>query len=418
MITRFPADLARSYLEALCAVKPNRRTGSPGNKSATDFVASLFKQWGYEIDTTPFDCLDYESGAATLTNATSFFPVTISPFSPGINVIAPLAVVSTVKELAACDCTGRLVLLKGEIAAEPLMPKNFAFYNPEQHQQIYALLEAKQPAAIITTTTGSLSTAGAVYPFPMIEDGDFDIPSVYCTEPIGNAIAASGSPLRLVVEARRIPAQAANVVARKNSRAAGKITVCAHLDAKEGTPGALDNASGIAVILLLGEMLADYEGGFGIEFVAVNGEDYYSAGGEMDYLRRYGDSIQEVALAVNIDGAGYRQGKTAFSAYGLPPDLETEVRLIFKRFDGLIEGPPWYQGDHMIFVQAGRPALAFTSEKATDLLSTVTHSAADTPDEVDCCKLVEIAQSLGSLIRHLSTRPETINCIEISEVQE
>jgi aminopeptidase YwaD len=72
----------------------------------------------------------------------------------------------------------------------------------------------------------------------------------------------------------------------------------------------------------------------------------------------------------------------------------------------------------MIFVQAGRPALAFTSEKASGLLSTVTHSAADTPDKVDCCKLVEIAQSLGSLIRHLSTRLDTINCIEISEVQE
>ena len=30
---------ARSYLETLCSVKPNRRTGSPGNREATAFVA-------------------------------------------------------------------------------------------------------------------------------------------------------------------------------------------------------------------------------------------------------------------------------------------------------------------------------------------------------------------------------------------
>lgn len=401
MITRSTAALARSYLETLCAVKPNRRTGSPGNKTATGYVATLFKQWGYEVDTSPFDCLDYTSGTVTLTKATFSYPVKNSPFSPGINVIAPVTVASSLEELAACDCTGKLLLLHGKIAAEPLMPKNFTFYNPEQHQRIYALLEAQKPAAIITATTGYPSTAGAVYPFPMIEDGDFNIPSIYCSDAVGYAIAASESPLHLVIEARRIPAQAANVIARKNIGASSKITVCAHLDAKEGTPGALDNASGITVLLLLAEMLTNYGGELGVEIVAINGEDYYNAGGEMDYLRRYGNSIGQVILSVNIDAAGYCEGSSVFSTYGIPHELETKARQVMGRFEGIIEGDPWYQGDHMLFVQAGRPAMAFMSEKGMELMATVTHSAADAPDKVDCSKLVEIARSLDSLIRVL-----------------
>ena len=51
-----------------------------------------------------------------------------------------------------------------------------------------------------------------------------------------------------------------------------------------GTPGALDNASGTTVLLLLAELLADYRGSLGVDIVAINGEDYYSAPGEIVYL--------------------------------------------------------------------------------------------------------------------------------------
>jgi aminopeptidase YwaD len=249
-------DKAQSYLETLCAVKPNRRTGSPGNKAATEFFATRVKELGYDIDTTPFNCLDWECGRVSLAGNGESFHVYVSPFSPGTDVTAPLVVVSTIDELENCDCRGRLLLLTGKITAEALMPKNFVFYNPDHHKKIYALLEEKRPAAIITATAKNPYT-GALYPFPMIEDGDFDIPSVFCTDVTGETIAAVGESFRLIIEARRIPATACNVIARNNPGAAEKIVVCAHIDTKEGTPGATDNAAGITVLLLLAEMIAD-----------------------------------------------------------------------------------------------------------------------------------------------------------------
>ena len=390
---------AKTYLSTLCSVKPNRRVGSPGNRAATDFFARTVKPWGYTIDTTPFSCLDYAGGESSLLCEGRSFEIHTSPFSLGCNVTAALETVSTIDELEKCACKGKILLMKGALCAEQLMPKNFVFYNPDHHKRIYALLEEKQPAVIITATGKKPELVGALYPFPLICDGDFDIPSVYCTDTVGNELATqTGETFSLRIKARRIPATACNVIALKNPDSKKKIIVCAHIDAYENTPGAADDASGIVVELLLAEMLKDYHGPACIEIIAFNGEDYYSAGGQMDYLHRYGKDFDSMVVAINIDDVGYVHGKTAYSLYGCPDKIRQKARAVFGNFDGIVEGEQWQQGDHMIFVQKGRPAIAFTSEKMRELMATITHTPADTPEIVDCGKLHEVARALESFI--------------------
>lgn len=53
----------------------------------------------------------------------------------------------------------------------------------------------------------------------------------------------------------------------------------------------------------------------------------------------------------------------------------------------------------MIFVQNRVPSVAFTSDCMTELMRTVTHTASDTPDIIDCRKLVEVAESISALVR-------------------
>ncbi|MCX6348218.1 MAG: M28 family peptidase, partial [Candidatus Aureabacteria bacterium] len=292
---------AEAYLHTLCACAPHRRTGSAGNRAATGFFARTVKPWGYELDAAPFSCLDHRSGKASLKSGQSSFPVEIGPYSPGCDITAPLAAVSTVAELEKSSCRGKILLLTGQICAEPLMPKNFPFYNPDHHKKIYALLEAKNPAAVVTAPPKNPEMVGAIYPYPLIEDGDFDIPSVYCPAATGEEIAAfAGETFTLTIDARRIPATACNVIARKNPKARRKIVVSAHIDTREGTPGASDDASGTVVLLLLAEMLKDYSGPLGIEIVAFNGEDNYSAAGQKDYLRRFEKDLKTAVVAVNV----------------------------------------------------------------------------------------------------------------------
>jgi len=390
---------AEAYLAMLCGVQPNRRVGSPGNRVATDFFAQTVQPWGYELDTTPFPCLDFQSGEVSLICQDESFEAYISPYSLPCDVTARLTVVSTLEELEDCLCSGTILLLKGPISAEQLMPKNFVFYNPDHHQKVYRLLEEKQPAAIITATGKNPDLVGAMDPFPMIEDGDFDIPSVFCRDTVGERIAEHpGEVLRLRTDARRIPATANNVIARKNPEAREKIVVCAHIDAYGDSPGASDDASGIVVELLLAEMLEDYCGPMGVEIVAFNGEDHYSAGGQMDYLRRYGRSLEQVLVAINIDDVGYVRGKTAYSFYECPDEIRKKAVTTFGGYGGLMKGDQWYQGDHMIFVQSGKAAMAITTERMSELMASITHTARDVPEIVDCPKLVEIADALHGFI--------------------
>lgn len=392
-------EKASTYLDAICNVKPNRRTGSTGNHDATSFFASIVKQFGYKIDKTPFDCLDFTSGEATLKAKGKNFDINISPYSLECHITAPLEIVTTVKELEKCSCEDKILLMKGEICIEQLMPKNFVFYNPEHHKKIYALLEEKKPAAIITATAKNPELVGALYPFPLIEDGDFDIPSVYCKDTVGEEIAASkGEIFEIKTQAKRIPTTAFNVMAVKNPEAKKKIIICAHIDAYGDSPGASDNASGTVTLLLLAEMMENYKGPYRIEILAFNGEDHYSVGGQMDYLSRYGDELDSIMAVCNIDDVGYIKGKTSFSLYEYPEKLSEKTRFVFERFDDIIEGDQWYSGDHMIFVQKRIPSIAITAENMPELMAEITHTAKDIPEIVDCEKLVELASALKELI--------------------
>jgi len=394
------ASKAEAFLQTLCSVKPNRRTGSVGNRQATAFFADTLRAFSYEIYDTPFTCLDYASSGALLTHSDLSFEVFVSPYSLSCDATTELVVASTPEELEKADCEGKLRLLRGPIASEQLMPKNFVFYNPDHHKKIIALLESQKPAGIIAATARQPELVGALYPFPLFLDGDFDIPSVYCKDTVGDVIARlEGEEVHLRIDAQRIPSSANNVIARLNQKADQKILITAHIDAYEDSPGALDNAAGTVVLLLLTEMLSDYQGNMGVEIAAFNGEDHYSAGGEMDYLDRYGDFVPNIALVVNLDDLGYKEGKSAYSFYTCPQPLEKKVGNVFKQFDGLIRGDPWFQGDHMIFVQKEIPALAISSKNMAELMRTVAHTSSDTPDLVDCHKLVEVAAALNALVR-------------------
>jgi len=386
-----------SYLKELCYKIPERSVGSAGNREATHFCADEISALGWESELPEFDAMDWKDGGAILRLEGEHFEAFVSPYSLGCTVEAQLCLASTIAELEQGDITGEILLLHGEIAKEQLMPKNFVFYNPEEHQKIIALLEAKQPGAIITATGRNAALAGGVYPFPMIEDGDFDIPSVYMTEEEGRRLAAyQGKPVVLKSFSERIPAKACNVIARKGNNPSERIVITAHIDAKKGSPGAIDNATGVTVLLLLANLLKDYDGDRVIELVALNGEDYYAASGQMNYISQNQERFADILLNINIDGAGYKEGKTALSLFGLPDKMQKRAIEAVEKFEGFTVGVQWPQGDHSIFIQYGCPAIAVTSQWFLENMDSqdITHTPKDNLEIVDSGKVVEIAEAI------------------------
>jgi aminopeptidase YwaD len=391
------------YLNNLCAIRPHRQVGSAGNRTATEYFARVVGQSGFKVEESQFDCLDWESGAASLNAGKEAFEIVISGYSLGCNVNAPLAVVSSLPELETIDARGHVLLVRGELTAEQLMPKNFTFFNPEHHQRFVALLEEKDPLAIVAATGHNPELAGALYPFPLIEDGDFNIPAAHMKDVDGERLAAhAGQMVELKMEAHRIPARCSQVTARKGNDPTRRVVVCGHIDAKASTPGALDNAAGAAVLLLLAELLKEYTGRLTVELVPFNGEDHYSAAGQKLYVHNNQRSFGEILLAVNLDGLGWRGSPTSYSFYAMKDEMMAEIRDVFGNHAELVEGHTWPQSDHMIFAMNGCPAVAITTERFAELERDIAHTERDVPSLVDPAKLVATAQALVGVIHRLN----------------
>jgi aminopeptidase YwaD len=394
---------AQRHLDMLCVTVGNRRVGSDGNRAATAYAAEQLAAQGFSVEESIFDCIDWRTTGVTLIAGGVSFNASSSPYSLGCDVRAPLRVVTTVDELETADLTGAVVLLRNEITAEQIMPKNFPFYNPDQHRRIVHLLETGRPAALITATAQNPETAGSLYPFPLFEDGDFDIPSVFMTDVEGERLAAlAGEPVTLISRAERIPALGCNVVAHKGRRDR-RIVCFGHIDAKIGTPGAIDNAAGAAVMLLLAELLADYHGALGVEIVAMNGEDYFAAPGEQQWLAMNPGALEAVQFGINVDSVGYHRGGDAFSLYNCPEPVDKVVRAALAPYATITEGEQWVQSDHSIFLMHGRPALALTSEYLTELMTEITHTEHDRLEIVEPARLAIVAQALRDVIHALDT---------------
>ncbi len=407
------SENVKKYLNFLCLELPTRQVGSRGNQTATEFLTTKLAGFGFRTERSEFECIDWVTEGASLSVGSKKFEVYSSPYSLGCEENGELIVANNVEELENTFHLGGekkmrgkwILLVRGELAKEQLMAKNFPFYNPPEHQHIIQMLETIKPQAIVAATSRNPELAGAVYPFSLIEDGDFDIPSVYMTEDEGNRLAQQvGETVSLISRARRIPSKGCIVTARKGSDQDLRIVICAHIDTKLGTPGALDNAGGVVVLLLVAELLERYSGRLGIEILVVNGEDYYAASGEKLYLQKNQGMLNQILLNINLDAAGYIHGNTAYSLYDCPEGLKPAIHKAFMSQAGIVEGEQWYQSDHMVFVQNQVPAVAVTSEKIVEVMSQITHTDGDRPEMVDPEKLVNIALALKELVFDLDGR--------------
>jgi aminopeptidase YwaD len=351
-----------------------------------------------------FDAIDWEENGAVLRSDDRNFNVLVSPYSLSFSGEGELISASTIEELSKINAKNKIIFLFGELAREQLMPKNFVFYNPEHHQKIITILENSGAKAIISATGRNAALAGGVYPFPLIEDGDFDIPSVYMTEEEGlRLISRVGKTVFLESLSKRIPGKGYNVIGKKGNKNSQKIVVTAHIDAKKGTPGAIDNATGVIVLLLLADLLKDYNGNKLIEIVAFNGEDYYAVPGQMNYISKNKNNFNNIILNINIDGAGYKEGQSAFSLFNLPDEIHKTATNVINHYSGITEGVQWPQGDHSIFLQFGVPAIAVSSKWFIDNIAAqdITHTPNDNIEIVDCKKIIEISLALNTLIRSI-----------------
>lgn len=198
----------------------------------------------------------------------------------------------------------------------------------------------------------------------------------------------------------------------------------AHYDSVAGSPGANDNASGVAALLEIARRFAGTEPALTVRFLAfVNEEPPFfmtARQGSVVYAsaaRRRGDDIR---LMIALETIGYYTGRPGSQRYppllgrfypdrgdflALISDLRSlpvvrQMARVFRRHSGFpleyaglprcIPGVSW--SDHLSFWRRGYPAVMATD--TAFLRYPYYHSADDTPEKLDMAKLAAASEAL------------------------
>ncbi len=106
-----------------------------------------------------------------------------------------------------------------------------------------------------------------------------------------------------------------NVIARRESKDARTVTVLgAHLDSVPGTPGADDNASGLAVLLECARLLARIKTSVQLQYCAFNLEELNMIGSTA-FAKKLKSTRAQVKAMVSLEMVGYRDFRPGSQQY-------------------------------------------------------------------------------------------------------
>lgn len=375
-----------------------RAVGTEGNKTIIELQKRILEKNGYTITSMPFSCKVWNNGDSRMEWNEKRHRIMASPYSKGFCGEGNVIIVKELEELQETDCEDAILFLTEELAKEPLQPKDYPFYYPDEHKNIIDLLERKKPLAIIAVT-GKHPMCG-LNPYPLFEDGNFRIPSAYMSITDFQKIKEDITNKRIRVEivSECVESTSEQIYATKQvENSLGKIVIGAHMDTKNDTQGALDNASGIVVLLKTAEKLCleNYD----VDIVPFNSEEYYGGNGELLYLSELQKKDENIILFINIDSVGHVGSKVDVSLYNIPDTLKTHIDETIEESKNVQLGEAWYAGDHAAFAFQGVPCLAIASSDMWEGGLDHTHTMEDTIQTVDAGILDDAVSFIDELLR-------------------
>jgi Iap family predicted aminopeptidase len=385
---------AMTHLEQLCVRIGPRPIGSRGNQAAAEYIAGVFEASGLQVAEQEIPCPAWDHGKTRLELAGHTLDAAANTFSPPCDLCAPTVVMGTLAELEAADLTGRIGVLYGDLTKGTGLSTRNGIHYPEHDRQIMETLERKAPLAVVTVRSTAQSTVR------LIRDWEFPIPSVSVPPETGlTLLQQSDRQLSLRIESQRSAGRFRNVTACAAGDGGERIVLCAHFDTMTDTPGAIDNGSGVAIMLTLAEALVERAFPLGLEYLALNGEE--SGGlGDAAYLRQKGDTLAGMLAVINVDGVGGRVAANSITMLGESPAFRDQVAELHKGYPGVVWVDPWYASDHTAYFSRGVPCIAFNFVGVAELC----HGPGDTVEWISPRKLGEVASLTADIVEGLQNR--------------
>ncbi|MCL2348658.1 MAG: M28 family peptidase, partial [Planctomycetaceae bacterium] len=235
----------------------------------------------------------------------------------------------------------------------------------------------------------------------------------------------ASSPSRDHVAMEQFSFTFTNIHAMKKGKTNKRIVVGAHYDAVRESPGADDNASGVAVLIELAHLLKNAELNCDVELVSYDIEEYGCLGSQYHAKKLKAKNVDVVCM-LDMDLVGYYSDKENSQDYpvsamsllygtkgdflamiGRPEDakLLTDATKAFQGASTLrilsLPAPKALEGllsrsDHSSFWREGYPALFFTD--TAEFRNKNYHKSTDTWDTLDYDRLAQVPVGLYEII--------------------
>ncbi len=379
----------KKTIEKLSKTIGERHLGSKGEREAQGFIEKELRDRGYDVVMEKFSSPGWRYGEFGLTledgSKLDVFPCF---FSPGGEVCGRLKTFSS--QVALED-------MKGTVA----FAGNYDFVQVGDTNALAKQLEEAGALAFIINSPYNDTWSTKIVRSPDLKR----MPVFTLSQRTAMRLAREeGKEVKLRLDAECFEHESYNVVGRYcplEGSARGKLVIGAHYDTAPGIPGAVDNASGVAMLLEVAKGLRDQWGDWDVDLVAFGGEEYggpgYGIGGYHYFNLHVGEAIR---VMVCLDGLGSYLTQP-LACVGKSSRMRALIRQTAVRSG--IRVLPFRRGsDQGIFDKHGIPTVWFKDEgNPSGVQHFPLHSPQDDVELLDYQKLECLALDIQDFLREV-----------------
>lgn len=206
-----------------------------------------------------------------------------------------------------------------------------------------------------------------------------------------------GSSMKIFVEGTTQSGNIQSIQCTLKGTTSQTILVCAHHDTYTLSPGATDNAAGVAIMLEIARILAQRKTHFTYRFVSFGGEEL-GMKGSWAYTTKMG--LQDIDLCINFDSVGELPGMLLALAAGSDEMIDWVSKLSAKnKYPAHCRRTSTSGGDNIVFAANGIPAIHFASYGTTT--GKVSHSTIDVDNLLTPFTIGELGTFAYSIIEDM-----------------
>lgn len=207
----------------------------------------------------------------------------------------------------------------------------------------------------------------------------------------------SDSRLKIVIKGSKRTGNVQSIQCKLKGKSSDTVLICAHHDTHPLSPGATDDAAGVAILLEIARILAQRKPNLSYQFVSFGGEEL-GLRGSWAYASRV--KLDEIKLCINLDSIGELPGMLLASSAGNKEMIDWISSLAMKNhYPARCIRTSTSGGTNIVFAANGIPTIHLASHGITS--EKVSHSQNDTVDLLTPFTIDKIGRFAYSIIEDL-----------------